>query len=284
MESVGGVASGRRIKPIIKWAGGKRQLIKTIRRLAPSWYGRYFEPFLGGGAVLFDLEAEDAVANDSNRQLINLYRQVRDESDELIGLIRRLDSVACDREFYLRAREKYNEKIAMSICDVESAALMVWLNKHCFNGLYRTNKRGMFNVSFNNRKSGESIDEDNLRAMSAYLNSHNVELRSGDFEEACDEVKAGDFVYFDSPYIPMSKTANFTKYTGDGFHMEEHERLARLFRNLDKKGAKLMLSNNDTRLARELYKGFDIHEVDANHTINPYGNRNTCREIIVTNY
>lgn len=272
------------IRPIIKWAGGKRQLLPIIRGLMPASYRRYFEPFLGGGAVLLGLQPETAIVNDLNRQLINLYKQVKDAPDELIRLIRHLDGARCDKEHYLNVREEYNNKIATSTCDVECAAFMVWLNKHCFNGLYRTNKKGLFNVPYNNRKNGKSINEQDLRAVSVYLNSHNVELRQGDFEEACNGVGLDDFVYFDSPYLPMSETANFTSYTGDGFSMDEHERLAALFRDLDKKGAKLMLSNNDTQLAHELYGGFNIHTVAVNRAINRNGSARTSREIIVTNY
>lgn len=272
------------VKPIIKWAGGKRQLLSAIKGLLPASYRCYYEPFLGGGAVLFGLLPNTAIVNDLNPQLINLYRQVKDASDKLIELIEELDGVPSDKERYLKIREEYNGKIATSTYDVECAAFMVWLNKHCFNGLYRTNKKGLFNVPYNNKKSGRSINEDDLRSMSSYLNENDVELRCGDFEKACSDVSAGDFVYFDSPYLPMSETANFTNYTGDGFSMGEHKRLAALFRRLDENGAKLMLSNNDTPLAYELYKGFNIHTIAVNRAINRNGSARTSREIIVTNY
>lgn len=272
------------VRPIIKWAGGKRQLLPAIKRLMPSSYGRYFEPFLGGGAVLFSVQPDVAVVNDLNPQLINLYRQVKQAPNELLEAIWRLDDVHSDKEYYLKNREKYNDKIVSSTLDAECAALMVWLNKHCFNGLYRTNRKGLFNVPYNNRKSGISVDGQNLRAMSIYLNSHEVGLLCGDFEKACEGASVDDLVYFDSPYLPMSETANFTNYTGDGFGVDEHKRLARLFKRLDKKGVKLMLSNNDTPLAYELYGEFNIHTVAVSRAINRNGSARTSREIIVTNY
>ena len=151
---------------------------------------------------------------------------------------------------------KYNEKITNNELDVECAALMIWINKHCFNGLYRVNNKGLFNVPYNNKQTGKSMDEVNLVNIGYYLSENKIDIRCQDFEELCEECKAGDFVYFDSPYLPESETAYFTDYTKDGFGKEDHERLAKLYRLLDSKGVMVMLSNNNVPLAHQLYEGF----------------------------
>lgn len=267
----------------MKWAGGKSQLLEMLKERVPSSFGRYFEPFLGGGALLLHAGYPYAVANDVNEQLVNVYRQVRDDVEMVIFHVRRMDGTACDRTWYGMIRAAYNEKIRDRILDAEGAAMFIWLNKHCFNGLYRVNSRGMFNVSWNGRMGGASIDEGNLRAVSSYLRTAKVEIRQGDFEEACEDVRAGDFVFFDSPYVPVSETAAFTDYTKDGFAMADHERLAALFRRLDRKGAHLLLTNNDVPLVRELYDGFTIESVDVRRYINCKASKRYGREVIVTN-
>lgn len=161
---------------------------------------------------------------------------------------------------------------------------MIWLNKHCFNGLYRVNKKGLFNVPYNNRVNGKSIDEDNIRAIGQYLKNEDVTITCKDFEEACEDVKPGDFVYFDSPYVPESETADFTNYSKGGFSFEEHKRLADLFRGLDKMGAKVMLSNNDVPLVRDLYAGYNIQSLDVKRMINRNANKRVGKEVLITNY
>ena len=161
---------------------------------------------------------------------------------------------------------------------------MIWINKHCFNGLYRVNSKGAFNVPYNNRGQVKSIDEQNIRAISDYLRRADVTITCLDFEKACEGVRANDFVYFDSPYIPESTTANFTDYTVDGFSLADHERLAALFKKLDGTGAKIMLSNNDVPLVRSLYQGFHIQSVEVKRMINSNAAKRTGREVLVTNY
>lgn len=272
------------MEPVIKWAGGKRQLLDEISDRLPKSYNRYFEPFIGGAAVLFDVQPKNAVINDINPLLINMYCQIRDNSSALISKIKDLDAVDCDKELYLANREKYNEKISKKEMDTEAAALMIWINKHCFNGLYRVNRKGLFNVPYNNKKKGQSIDPDNIRAISSYLASNPIEIKLGDFEEACKDAKEGDFVYFDSPYVPESDSANFTGYASDGFPEEEHIRLANLFRELDKKGVLLMLSNNDVPFVRDLYKGYNIDSIGVKRLINRDADKRTGQEVIIRNY
>lgn len=274
----------KKISPAIKWAGGKTQLLNIITENLPDSYNNYYEPFIGGGAVLLGVKPEKALINDINEQLINLYIQIRDSVDDVLNKIYNLDSVPCTKEFYYSIREQYNQKILSGEKDAQAAALMIWLNKHCFNGLYRVNSKGLFNVPFNNRVKGKSVDESNIRAISDYLNQARVNITCMDFEEACTTVSAGDFVYFDSPYVPESETAYFTDYAKGGFSLEDHKRLSKLFKCLDEKGAKIMLSNNDVPLVRELYEGYKIQSLAVKRMINRNANKRTGKEVLITNY
>ena len=270
--------------PVLKWAGGKTQLIEIIATKVPHMYNNYYEPFVGGGAVLFTISPQQAFINDINRQLMNLYMQLKVAANSVIEIVNEMDSAPCSRELYYSMRDRYNVKIMEQEFDSECAALMIWINKHCFNGLHRVNKQGFFNVPYNNKVSGKSINEDNIRSISDYLNSANIKMTCLDFEEACDGVSAGDFVYFDSPYMPESATASFTNYTVEGFNLADHMRLAALFRRLDAVGAKVMLSNNDVPLVHELYAGYNIQSVDVKRMINSNADRRTGREVLITNY
>ena len=181
-------------------------------------------------------------------------------------------------------RDRYNRKIQSQEMDAECAALMIWVNKHCFNGLYRVNSKGFFNVPYNNKVTGASMEVDNLRNIGQYLQQSAVEIREGDFEDACRDVQAGDFIYFDSPYVPVSDTASFTDYTKEGFSLEDHKRLAALFKRLDRLGAKILLSNHDVPLVHDLYKGYRIEGLDVRREINSVASKRTGREVIVSNY
>ena len=270
--------------PFVKWAGGKKQLLTRLEAYMPTSYSKYYEPFIGGGALLLDVQPSKAIINDVNEQLLNVYKQLKADAESVIGIIHELDSVDCDKERYLKLRSVYNEKISRHILDAECAALTIWINKHCFNGLYRVNSKGLFNVPYNNKVGGASMNEENLRNIGFYLNSKSVEIRTGDFEAACEDVQAGDFVYFDSPYIPVSATANFTDYTKDGFGYGDHCRLAELYRRLDALGAKVMLSNHNVDLVYDLYKGFKIEVVDVKRAINRDASKRVGKEVIITNY
>lgn len=271
-----------KIYPCIKWAGGKTQLLDEIITRLPKNYNNYYEPFIGGASVLFAIQPSNATINDYNPQLINLYTQIRDNVDDVISLLSDYGSVDCTQERYYDFRNKYNEKISQNLTDNEAAALFIFLNKHCFNGLYRVNSKGLFNVPWNNRKDGKSCDPDNLKAISTYLKT--VRMSCSDFEVFCDDIQPGDFVYFDSPYVPESVTADFTSYTSDGFGYEDHVRLASLYKKLSDKGAYLMLSNNDVDLVRKLYEGFNIESIDVKRMINRNANKRTGKEVIITNY
>ncbi|MGP1570205.1 MAG: DNA adenine methylase [Eubacteriales bacterium] len=276
--------SNKKVTPFVKWAGGKRQLLDKISERMPQDYNNYFEPFIGGGAVLFELQPESAVINDINASLINAYRIIESNPQEFIEYIKKLDSEMGEdgKTYYYSLRERYNDKLMKEEFDVELAALFVFINKHCFNGLYRVNGKGLFNVPYNNSKK-ESIDEESIRAVSAYLKK--VTIKLGDFEEVCSEAKKGDFVFFDSPYAPLNPTS-FESYTKEGFDIESHERLARLFDELTKRGCYCMLTNHNTEFINELYgnKGYRIDVVSVKRMINSDASKRTGEEVIICNY
>lgn len=271
------------MKPIVKWPGGKTQLLDTIHKLLPSQYNNYFEPFLGGGAVLLDLNSDAAIVNDINPELINMYLQIRDHVEDVIKHLATLDnyheSAVDPKAYYYMIREGFNQNL--ETMTAEQAARFIYLNKHCFNGLYRVNKKGEFNVPFNGKLSGRSADPDHLREVSSRLQS--VDIRCGDYVDAVKDAGIGDFVFFDSPYAPLNPTS-FVDYTKEGFDYEDHVTLAALFKMLTNRGCYCMLTNHDTPLIRELYEDYKIEVVDVRRSINRNGKDRTGKEIIITNY
>ncbi len=278
------MALAKSISPFVKWAGGKGQLLERLKDRTPNDFDTYFEPFIGGGALLFELKPQKAVIGDINEQLINVYKQLQIEPRNVIKAIKKIESIPCNKEYYYQIREEYNTRISNGILDSNTAGMMIWINKHCFNGLYRVNGKGLFNVPYNNNDMAKSMDEVNLVNIGYYLANSKIDIRCQDFENICKEVKKGDFVYFDSPYVPISETANFTDYTKDGFSYEDHERLAELFKRLDGVGAKVMLSNHNVPLVHELYAGYDIEPIDVRRNINSDAKKRTGKEVIITNY
>ena len=278
------MATNKSMGPFVKWAGGKGQLLDKLKDRVPNSYETYYEPFIGGGALLLEIKPKKAVIGDINEQLINIYTQLKAEPRNVIKAIKHIDSVPCSKDYYLEMREQFNEKIKKAELDAETAGMMIWINKHCFNGLYRVNKHGLFNVPYNNNDRANSMDEVNLMNIGYYLEKTDVSIKCADFEEVCKDVKKNDFVYFDSPYVPISETANFTDYTKDGFSLEDHKRLAELFKRLDGIGAKVMLSNHNVPLVHELYAGYDIEPVDVRRNINSDAKKRTGKEVIITNY
>ena len=222
--------SNSSVAPFVKWAGGKRQLIPQIRERMPEKYNDYYEPFVGGGAVIFDLLPVNALINDINKALSNTYRTICNEPDAFLKEVNRLDNDMWEdgKKYYYFIRECYNDKLMRSEYDVELAALFVFINKHCFNGLYRVNGKGLFNVPYNNSRR-VSIDEDVIMATSEYLRG--VTIKDGDFEQACKNAKKGDLVFIDSPYAPLNPTS-FESYTKEGFDIESHKRLAKFYDEL----------------------------------------------------
>lgn len=268
--------------PFVKWAGGKRQLLDEIHKRMPASYGRYVEPFVGGGAVLFHLQPEKAVINDINRSLINAYRQIQSEPEELIATVEALDSGMGEdpKAYYYSLRKQYNDRLLREEYDVTLAALFIFLNKHCFNGLYRVNGQGLFNVPYNNSRR-QSCSPDQIRAISAYLKT--VEIMEGDFENACSRAQKGDFVFIDSPYAPLAPTS-FESYTKEGFDVESHKRLAEVFKQLAHRGCRCMLTNHNTELIRELYQAYRIDVVSVKRMINSDASKRVGEEVIICSY
>lgn len=266
--------------PIVKWVGGKRQLMFELLKNMPKSYNRYFEPFIGGGALFFELQPEQAYISDMNEELINLYSVVR---DNVYGLIDDLSKHEVSKEYFLEIRnidrtEKYAE-----FSDVERASRFIYLNRTCFNGMYRVNSQGQFNVPFGHYKNPRIIDENNLLNCSELLKK--TEIKCADFSEILTNVKKGDFVYFDPPYVPLNETSSFTSYTKDGFDIDMQFKLRDVCDELDSMGIKFMLSNSDTKLVNELYANYEIKKVFASRQINANADgRGKITEVLVRNY
>lgn len=272
------------LSPFLKWAGGKRQLLDKIIDRMPKSFNNYYEPFIGGGALLFELQPTKAVINDINASLINAYITIAEKPFEFISAVIELDSQIPEdgKTYYYSLRERYNNKLVKTEYDTELAALFVFLNKHCFNGLYRVNAKGLFNVPYNNSKR-ESINKESIIAISEYLK--NVKIMQGDFEKACNDAQRGDFVFLDSPYAPLNPTS-FESYTKEGFDIESHKRLANLFKKLTDKGCYCMLTNHNTEFINDLYgnKGYKIDVVRVKRMINSNASKRVGEEVIIYNY
>ncbi len=263
-------------RPFVKWAGGKRQLIPVLMQRVPSFSGRYFEPFLGGGALFFFMKPEKAYLSDTNAELIHCYNIVRDDPDALIAELGTLKYTTDD---YYRIRDKN----PATLSPVNRAARTIYLNRTGFNGLYRVNSKGKFNVPMGRYVNPKICDEKNIRACSAVLRFAEVDTAS--FDTVVGRAGKGDFVYFDPPYIPLSRTANFTSYQQGGFSMEDQARLAEVFEALTRKGVYAMLSNSDVKWMHDTYKGYPIQRVSATRAVNRNANdRGPVFEVVVTNY
>ena len=266
--------------PFVKWAGGKGQLLTQLEPFfpAPGSYRRYFEPFLGGGAVYFHLQPGVAELSDLNEDLITAYTVIRDDLDALLVSLRRHQDT---QEYFYRVRD---ELPLERMTPVQRASRFIFLNKRGYNGLYRVNSKGKFNVPFGRYKTQPRIfDEDNLRAVSRLLRGATFAVRS--YEEALTSAGVGDFVYLDPPYQPLSATAYFTGYTKDRFDEADQARLAELLHELDRRGARFLLNNHDTPQLRRMYAGFHIDVAIASRMINSRADkRGGVAELIVTNY
>jgi len=272
-------------KPFVKWAGGKRQIIDKLLLYTPKEYNTYYEPFIGGGALLFELSPKRAVINDSNKELMNVYKCIKDEKkfESMCRYLNRLE-VCHNEDNYYKVRNLDRDKIKYSkIPDYEKAARTIYLNKSCFNGLYRVNSKNEFNVPFGKKEKVNTYDGGNLGIICGYLNYNDIKILSVDFEDAVKDATKNDFIYFDPPYD--SDTSTFNSYTEDGFSKKDQIRLSKVFKKLDKKGCYVMLSNHNTSLINELYKDYNIHIIEAKRSINSNGKkRGVVEEVIITNY
>ena len=275
------------LKPFTKWTGGKRQLLPQLLALSPKYFNRYFEPFIGGGALFFELQPKIAVINDMNDELIRSYEQIRDNVNELITLLE-THYQNNSKEYYLSVRDQDRNGKLEHLSDVERAARILYMLRVNFNGLYRVNSKKQFNVPYGSHRSNIVLDTVLLTDISRYLNDNNITIMQGDFERAVISAKSGDFVYFDPPYIPLSETSSFTAYTQEGFGYEEQVRLRDLFITLTNKDVKVMLSNSSSPLTYDLYKdipNIEIIQVQANRMINSKADkRGKIPEVIIRNY
>ena len=274
-----------RAAPFIKWVGGKANLLFSLRQRLPERIGTYVEPFVGGGALFFDVQPADAKLNDVNPRLINLYVSVRSHKEELIDSLNSyeseyntLASINAKKDFYYQNRTEFNARGFETDLTVNDAAQFIFLNKANFNGLYRENSDGIFNAAFGWKGSITLFDEANIANCSAALK--NVDIMNGDFEDACNGLSAGDFVYFDPPYY-----STFDGYQAGGFSEEDHMRLHNLFQHLSRIGVYCMLSNSNTDFIKNLYAGYNIDVVPVKRMINRNGSgRQGEEELIITNY
>lgn len=268
-------------KPFVKWAGGKRQIIDKLMKFVPDEFDTYYEPFIGGGALLFELAPKKAVINDSNVELMNVYKCIKDEV-KFTKMCNELNHYEAkhSKDFYLEIRSLDRDKSKFHrIADYRRAARTVYLNK----SLYRVNSKNEFNVPFNKKLKVNTYDGQNLGIIHSYLNFNDVKILSVDFEEAVRDCKKGDFIYFDPPYD--SDKGVFNSYTEDGFGKEDQKRLADVYKKLADRGCYVMLSNHNTRLVQELYGEFNIHVIEAKRSINANGKkRGKVEEVIITNY
>jgi DNA adenine methylase len=263
--------------PFLKWAGGKSQLLKQYQDFFPhrEQISRYFEPFIGSAAVYFHLQPPNAALCDINQKLIDVYRVVQQDVESLIEALKVHKN---KKEYYYRIRKQRPEKLS----PVKQAARLIFLNKTCYNGLYRENSKGEFNVPFGRYKNPTICDEERLRTASCVLQG--VEFRAVDFEEAVEPAQAGDFIYFDPPYVPLNATSSFTNYNKYGFSHADQVRLAETFRRLDKRGCYVMLSNSSAPVVSDLYVGYQMTKIKARRSINSKADgRGPITELLITN-
>ena len=272
-------------KPFVKWAGGKRQIIDKLMMYVPDEFDTYYEPFIGGGALLFELSPKKAVINDSNVELMNVYNVLCDEEKfkKMCSVLNHYKMEHSEKFFYDIRNKDRNKASYNRLSDYTKAARTIYLNKACFNGLYRVNSKNEFNVPFGKKTKVNTYDGGNLITVSNYLTMNDIKILCVDFEESVKTAKKGDFVCFDPPYD--SDTATFNSYTEDGFDKNKQRRLAEVFKDLDNRGVYVMLSNHNTTLINELYKDYNIHVIEAKRNINANGKkRGKVEEVIITNF
>jgi DNA adenine methylase len=270
------------LKPVVKWAGGKTKILNQLSKYFPREYCNYHEPFMGGGAVFFYLFAEikkrnaKAYLSDSIEEIINLYKVIRDNVEMLITISKKH---IYDQKYYYNIRSQDTAELS----DVQRASRTLYLNKTCFNGLYRVNSKGQFNVSFGDYNNPVIVNEETLR--NASYTFQQAELCAGDFEIVLENARAGDFVYLDPPYVPLSPTSNFTGYTSGSFGFADQKRLREVFGILQARGCYVMLSNSNTDFVRDLYRGFNIKTINAIRAINSDASkRGSIKELVVLSY
>lgn len=278
------MAKNQLVSPVVKWVGGKRQLLSEITPLLPSkQITSYCEPFLGGGAVLFSIQPTKAIVNDLNGDLITVYEIIRDDVEALISDLKKHENTS-DYFYTIRDMDR-NREAYQAMSKVERASRLIYLNKTCFNGLFRVNSSGEFNSPFGHYKNPNIVNEPVLRAVNKYFSSNNISFYNEDFAVTLSRVRKGCFVYLDPPYDPISDTSSFTGYNKGGFNKDEQARLKQCCDDLTKRGIKFMLSNSSTDYIKNLYKDYDISIVQAKRTINSDASkRGAIEEVLIRNY
>lgn len=269
-------------QPFLKWAGGKRQLLPEMKKYLPKKYNTYFEPFVGAGALFFDQQPKNAVINDVNGELINCYDVIKNLSIDLIEDLKKHKNT---EKYFYKIRELDRTKEFKDLSSVERASRIIYLNKTCFNGLFRVNRQGQFNAPFGSYSKPNIINSETIKAINLLLNRNSVEILNTDFAKAVAKAKRNDFIYFDPPYDPISDTASFTGYSSNAFGKSEQERLRDLFDTLTSRGCKVMLSNSATDFIADLYRDYNIIRIQANRNINSVGSdRKKVDEFLILNY
>lgn len=271
--------------PLMKWAGGKRQLLDELMKSVPNFSGTYYEPFFGGGALFFALKTAGKIGNsvisDTNGQLCNLYRVIQNSPESLSEELENLN-FQNNAEDYYKARDSFNSDLEKKTPE-HRGAILVYLNRHCYNGLFRVNSKGSFNVPFGKYSNPGMPSRDRIFELSKAL--HDTEILNADFGDVLNNAKPGDFAYLDPPYDPVSSTSSFTDYHTGGFGSKEQKRLAGLFKELDQEGVSLMLSNSATPFILELYSEYRIRTIGARRYINSKSDgRGEIEEAIITNF
>ena len=275
------------IAPVLKWVGGKRQLISDIEPLIPKKISTYVEPFVGGGAVLFHLQPNKAIINDFNKELMNVYQVIKDNPNELIKVLKEHKELNSEDYFYeIRSLDRRDDFENLS--SVQKAGRIIYLNKTCYNGLFRVNRAGFFNTPYGKYKNPSIVNEVTIKAISNYFNSANIKFLTGDYKEALKSLRRGAFVYFDPPYMPISSSSSFTGYTEHGFGYEKQVELRDECLKLHDRGVKFLQSNSYSPEILELYsdqKVFNIEIVKAKRSINSQSDkRGEISEVLIYNY
>ncbi len=278
------MAKNKLVVPFLKWVGGKRQLLPEIEKLLPKGCSNllYYEPFVGGGALLFDLQPKKAIVNDYNEELVNVYKVIRDNPDELIEDLKKHENTAA---YFYEIRSVDRNPLFDKLTDVQRASRVIYLNKTCYNGLYRVNNAGEFNTPFGRYKNPNIVNEPVIRAVSKYLNTAKIQITNGDYASVLKDISSNSFVYLDPPYHPISDSSNFTGYVQGGWSERDQLRLRDVCDSLNEKGVKFLLSNSASDFIKDIYSEYRIHVVKATRAINSDSTkRGQVDELLINNY
>jgi DNA adenine methylase len=278
------MAKNKLVAPFLKWVGGKRQIMSEVVEHLPNNINKYkyIEPFIGGGAVLFHLQPKKAIVNDFNAELVNVYKAITNNLEDLIVDLQKHKN---ESDYFYKIRSVDRTVEFNNLTEVERASRIIYLNKTCYNGLYRVNSSGEFNSPFGKYKNPNIVNEPTLRAVNHYLNTNDVQIENADYEEILQKADKNSFVYLDPPYYPVSESSNFTGYVQGGWNVDDHARLREVCDKLDKKGIKFLQSNSSADFIKDEYKDYNIHIIKANRSINSDGEkRGEVEEVLIRNY